>query len=226
MNRRGHECECRACASGEDHPEREVHAAMNRLVEQLDERQRRLYGATEAKRIGWGGMARITEITGISYEALRRGRDELEQGIPTLPPGRVRASGGGRPTVEVSQPGIEEALEALVETKTAGDPEGDGRWVRASLRQLEDALAGEGYHASHQTVARLLNDMGYRLRVNAKTKTGPAHPDRDAQFVHIEAQVAEFQARGEPVISVDTKKRNSSATSGTPGAPGVGSTTR
>jgi len=208
MRRKDHQCECPACATGEDHPERAAHAAMNLFMEQLDERQRRLYAATEARRLGHGGITLVRQITGISDNALRHGRDELEAGVPPLPPGRVRVQGGGRKPVEETQPGIEEALEVLVEDRTAGDPEGEGKWVRASLRELQAELDEEGFSVSHQTVARLLDDMKYRLRVNAKRKTGPDHPDRDTQFQHIKEQVASFRKAGDPVISVDTKKKS------------------
>lgn len=226
MKREGHQCECAACASGRDGPEREAHAAMNVLMEQLDERQRRLYAATEATKRGWGGIRQVREITGISYTSLRRGLDELQAGVPSLPEGRVRAVGGGRKPIEETQPGIKEALQGLVDGQTAGDPEGGGRWVRASLQHLKAELAKLGFNTSHQTVSRLLGDMGYRLRVNAKEKAGPSHPDRDKQFGHIQKQVAVFQGAGDPVISVDTKKRNSSATSRTPAAHGDASPTR
>jgi hypothetical protein len=206
--------------SGADHPEREQHAAMNRLMSELDERQRRLYAATEAKRLGRGGIAQVQRITGISRKSLRRGMDELAGKVPPPPPGRVRALGAGRFTAEEKQPGIREALAELVEAETAGDPEGQGRWVRVSLRELSNQLAARDYSASHQTVSRMLGDMKYRLRVNAKRKAGPAHPDRDQQFEYIEAQKADFRASGDPIISVDTKKKNSLATSRTPAGPG------
>lgn len=226
MRRPGHQCQCEACVSGEDHPERESHRAMNRLMEELDERQRRLYAATEAQRRGWGGCRVVRQITGISQRSLKRGMDELAGRVAPPPAGRVRGVGGGRPAIEVAQPGIEAALEALVEGQTAGDPEGQGRWVRTSLRQLEAALEERGYEVSHQTVARMLADKDFALRVNAKRKSGPSHPDRNRQFEHLAAQVESFRGAGDPVISVDTKKRNSSATSRTPGGPGAGSPTR
>lgn len=208
MRREGHACQCAACLSGAEHPERDEHAAMNRLMSELDERQRRLYAATEANRRGRGGIAQVCRITGISRESLRRGMDELAGKIAPPPPGRVRALGAGRLTVEQQQPGIQEALAELVEAETAGDPEGQGRWVRVSLRELSDQLAERNYSASHQTVSRMLGDMKYRLRVNAKRKAGPAHPDRDQQFEYIEIQKADFRTTGDPIISVDTKKRS------------------
>lgn len=226
MRRIGHTCQCAACLSGEEHPEREAHAAMNQLMGELDERQRRLYAATEAKRLGRGGISQVRRITGISRESLRLGMDELAGKVPAPPPGRVRALGSGRLTAEQKQPGIEQALAELVEAQTAGDPEGEGRWVRASLRELASQLAERHYSASHQTVSRMLRDMNYRLRVNVKRKAGPAHPDRDRQFSVIEAQKADFRATGDPVISVDTKKKNSSATSRTPAEPGGARPTR
>lgn len=225
MRRPGHACQCEACARGENHPEREAHRAMNVLMEQLDERQRRLYAATEAQRRGRGGHREVRQITGISQRSLRRGLDELSGRTTPAPAGRVRAGGGGRRSTEAAQPGITEALEALVETETAGDPQGGGRWVRVSLRSLEAALAQKGFRASHQTVARMLKDMKYRLRVNDKRKSGPSHPDRDRQFQHIQTQVAAFRSAGDPVISVDTKKKSSSATSRTPARRGAANPT-
>jgi len=221
MGRAIHECRCPGCLSGTDDRLRSEHAAMNAMMAQLDERQRRLYAATEAKRLGWGGMRRIELITGMDWRGIRRGMNELAAGESALPPGRVRESGGGRPTIEQSKPGIKAALQALVEGDTAGDPEGGGRWVRASLRELQRQLDQQGYRVSHQTVANLLRAMEYRLRVNAKEKSGPSHPQRDVQFRHIAQQVADFRAAGDPIISVDTKKKNSSATSRTPAVAGA-----
>lgn len=215
------ECRCAECRSGQDHPLRAEHRAMNVMMGQLDERRRRLYAATEAKRLGWGGVRRVELITGLNRSAIRRGRLELAAEVPAVSPGRVRASGGGRPTIERSKPGIKAALQTLVESETAGDPEGEGRWVRASLRELQRRLAKQGYAVSHQTVANLLRAMKYRLRVNAKEKSGPSHPERDTQFRQIEQQVADFRASGDPIISVDTKKRNSLASSRTPAVLGA-----
>jgi hypothetical protein len=215
MRPAGDGCQCDACQGGQEHGERAAHRAMNMVMAQLDERQRRLYAAAEAQRRGRGGIKAVRQITGMSYRAVRHGLDELSGQVAPPPAGRVREVGGGRKRTEEAQPGIDEALESLVEAETAGDPEGHGRWVRASLRELERALSDQGYSVSHQTVSRMLKDMKYALRVNAKRKTGPSHPDRDRQFQHIKDQVATFRAAGDPVISVDTKKRNSSVTSGT-----------
>lgn len=226
MRRLEHECQCQRCRSGEEHPEREAHRLMNVLMRSLDERQRRLYAVTEAVRRGWGGNRAVQEITGISARSLRRGRAELAGTIAPPPPGRVRGVGGGRRWSEDAQPGVKAALESLVEGQTAGDPQGEGRWVRATLRQLEAALDAQGYNVSHQTVARMLADMGFKLRVNAKRKAGPSHPDRNRQFEYLGEQVAAFRAAGDPVISVDTNKGSSSATSRTPGARGVAGPTR
>lgn len=226
MLRPGHQCDCAACQSGQDHPERESHRVMNVLFEQLDEHQRRLYAATEAQRRGWGGGRQVREITGISKTALKRGLDELAGKVAPPPKGRIRAAGGGRPATELAQPGIETSLEKLVEDQTAGDPEGEGRWVRTSLRHLEAALGRQGYQVSHQTVARMLAEKGFALRVNAKRKSGPSHPDRNRQFEQIAEQLDEFRASGDPVISVDTKKKNSSATSRTLARAGAVSRTR
>lgn len=223
MSRAVRACGCAACRSGEDHPLRREHEAMNAMMAELNERQRRLYAATEAKRLGRGGVVRVEEITGMSRDTIRRGTLELAGAIPPPPAGRTRARGGGRPGIEQSKPGIREALQALVEADTAGDPEGGGRWVRASLRELQRRLMTQGYHVSHQTVANLLRAMRYRLRVNVKEKAGPSHPERDTQFRQIAEQVADFRATGDPVISVDTKKKSSSASSATPAGVGASS---
>jgi len=148
---------------------------MNVLMERLDERRRRLYAATQAQRRGWSGHRVVRLVTGIRERSMRRGLDELTGRVAPAPAGRVRAVGGGRLATEVAQPGIAAPLEELVEGQTAGDPEGQGRWVRASLRQLEAALAERGFRASHQTVARMLVDKKYALRANAKRKCGPSH---------------------------------------------------
>ena len=171
----------------------------------LDERARRLWAAAEARSIGYGGMVIVSDATGISQPTIRRGRRELEQGAPE--PGRVRQPGAGRPPVEESQPGVERALERLVDPVTRGDPESPLRWTCKSKAKIARALLQEGYQVSATTVGRLLGSLGYSLQSVRKRREGLSHPDRDAQFEHINATAESLLARNEPVISVDTKKK-------------------
>ncbi len=206
--RKLHRCKCAVCQSEESHPDKDRHEQINLLMTRLDERQRRWYAATEAKILGWGGITRMSQITGLARDTIQRGMRELRE-QPDLPPdGLLRAPGGGRPRIEKSQPGIKEALEAILESEVAGDPEGKRQWVRASLDELQQRLDQAGFRAARETIRRMLIDMGYSLRLNAKTKTGQSHPQRDEQFRYIEQQKQAFLAEGQPVISVDTKKRN------------------
>lgn len=209
MGKSERECGCDQCRSGQDHPEREAHRLINRMRSELDERQRRLYAATEAKRRGWGGISAVHKITGLNMDSIRRGIREVDGLEAALPAGRVRISGGGRKSMEASQPGIEAALSALLEDETAGDPEGKrNSWTKSSLRSLADRLGEAAYEISHETVSKMLKDKKYGLRTNAKVKSGSSHPERDQQFEQIKEQVSVFREAGDPVISVDTKKRN------------------
>lgn len=201
-------CGCAACRSGAEHPDQAAHAAAVRLMSEFDERQRRLYAATEAKQRGRGGIAAMKAITGLAYETIRRGLDELREAVRPPAGRRVRGHGGGRPRVETRQPGMEGALTELLEAETAGDPQGEGQWTRASLRTLKERLGVQGYKASHETLRHRLRERKYRLRVNAKEKSGPKHADRDVQFRYIKEQATAFMAAGDPVISVDTKKKS------------------
>ena len=171
----------------------------------LDEKQWRLLLGAQAEAIGWGGIALVARVSGASRTTVQTGADEIRSGIE--PDGRVRAPGAGRPAVEDEQPGIEEALEELVAPQTRGDPMSPLRWTTKSAAQLVKGLSAKGFRASATTVRRLLRQAGYRLQAVFKTKEASQHPDRDAQFEHINATAAEFLAEGEPVISVDTKKK-------------------
>jgi len=175
------------------------------LKPHLDERQWRLLLGAEAEAIGRGGVAVVARASGSSRTTVRVGVREVRDGV--VPDGRVRAPGAGRPPVEEAQPGIEEALEELVSPETRGDPCSPLRWTTKSLRQLCKGLAAKGYRASTRTVSRLLRKSGYRLQAVSKTKEGNQHPDRDAQFGHINALALQFLGDGDPVISVDTKKK-------------------
>jgi hypothetical protein len=171
----------------------------------LDELQWRLLLGAQARSLGWGGIKRVAELTGVHPDTVGRGARELEAGIE--PEGRVRRAGAGRPRAEALDPLVVPALKALVDPETRGDPESPLRWTTKSAQNLSDALAQAGHAISPDTVERLLKDDGYSLQGNAKTVEGKQHPDRDGQFRHINALVTAFQAAGDPVISVDTKKK-------------------
>jgi hypothetical protein len=165
-----------------------------------------VWAATEARAVGRGGIALVARATGISTSTIGRGLRELRTRV-RVAPGRVRRPGGGRKRTVDKDPTLRRDLEGLVEPTTSGDPESPLRWTAKSVRELARALQRLGHRVSHQLVAELLAAAGYSLQANRKTREGPAHPDRDAQFRHIAAQVRQFQAAGHPVISVDTKKK-------------------
>jgi hypothetical protein len=172
----------------------------------LDERGRRHFAAVEARTAGHGGIVAVHEITGIARSTIGRGFDELEE--PDLPEGRVRREGGGRQAVADVDPTLVADLERLVEPATMGDPERALKWVSKSPAKLADALRAHGHEVSPNTVSKLLEErLGYSRQVNRKTHEGANHPDRNAQFEHINAKVAAAIAAGQPVISVDTKKK-------------------
>jgi transposase len=177
------------------------------LLPHLNERQRRLAVAAEARLLGHGGVRAAAQVVGMSETTVRRGVAELEAGEDPLPDGRVRAPGGGRKRAEQTDPAVLEALLALVEPDERGDPESPLRWTTKSLRHLAEELTRQGHPVSAPTVGRLLKSAGFSLQANAKTLEGAQHPDRDAQFRYINEQVKDHQAGDEPVISVDTKKR-------------------
>ncbi len=171
----------------------------------LDERARRLWAAAESRAIGYGGDAVVSAATGLARATIRQGRCELEAGVPTT--GRLRREGAGRPSLEAAQPGLKEALDRLVDPVTRGDPMSALRWTCKSKATLAAALTKAGWSVSATTVGRLLHDMGYSLQSVRKSREGTSHPDRNAQFEHINATAEEYLEQGEPVISVDTKKK-------------------
>jgi hypothetical protein len=174
--------------------------------QKLDERGQRLFAAVEARTAGHGGIIAVHEITGIARSTIGRGLDELED--PVLPKGRVRREGGGRQAVADGDPTLVADLERLAEPATMGDPERPLKWVSKSPAKLADALHAQGHAVSPNTISKLLEDrLGYSRQVNRKTHEGASHPDRNAQFEHINAKVAAAMAAGQPVISVDTKKK-------------------
>jgi hypothetical protein len=175
----------------------------------LDERSRRLWAATEASELGYGGIVAVAKATGLSERTIRRGYQDVQPLRPAraLSPGRQRRPGGGRKPLQTHDPALMAAMEALVEPTTRGDPMSPLRWTCKSTRKLAQALRSQGHPSSHTTVAHLLTDLGYSLQGTRKTQEGRTHPDRDAQFHSINTQVKAFQKAGQPVISVDAKKK-------------------
>lgn len=171
----------------------------------LDERGRRLWAAAESRAIGFGGDSVVSAATGLARQTIRNGRSEIERGVELG--GRIRQPGGGRKRLQETQPGLEEALERLVDPVTRGDPMSPLRWTCKSRAKLAAALAKEGWRISSTSVGRLLNKLGYRLQSASKRNEGASDPDRDAQFNHINDTAEQYQAEGQPVISVDTKKK-------------------
>ena len=172
----------------------------------LDERGRRLVAASEARAAGRGGVKAVSEATAVARSTIGRGLAELRGGAYDLG-GRVRRAGGGRKAAIDRQPGLLDALAEIVQSAIRGDPQAALLWVSKSQRHLAGALAERGFLASHKLVGRLLRHLGFSLQANRKTREGASHPDRDAQFEHINAQVKGFQMAGQPAISVDTKKK-------------------
>jgi len=187
--------------------ERVLAAKFEALLPHLDERQRRLVLGAEARWLGHGGIELVARASGVSRKTVSAGAAELEAGEDPLGE-RVRREGGGRKPLAETDPGLAEALDGLVEPETRGDPMTRLRWTTRSARNLADELRGLGHQVSHHSVARLLKDnLGYSLQGNAKTVEGKQHPDRDGQFRYISGQVTAHLAAGQPVISVDAKKK-------------------
>jgi hypothetical protein len=183
-----------------------IKARFEALAPVLNERGRRLFAASEAHAAGRGGVVAVSRATGIARSTIGRGLADLGSDAVMLSPRVRRAGGGGKPATE-TQPGILAALNELVEPSIRGDPEAALRWVSKSQRHLSAALAQRGFTAGQKLVGRLLKRLGFSLQANAKTREGTRHPDRNAQFEHINAEVVAFQLAGQPVISVDTKKK-------------------
>ena len=182
----------------------------NQIREALDERGRREWAASEVIAIGYGGLSRVHRATGMARSTIREGIAGLVARTEVAgqdEPRRVRREGGGRKKQTEKDPTLIAALEALIEPGTRGDPESPLRWTLKSLRVLAQELKERGHPVSHMTVRVLLKGLGYSLQGNSKTLEGTAHPDRDAQFEYLNEETAARIAKGEPVISVDTKKK-------------------
>ena len=176
----------------------------------MDEQMRRLWAATEARALGYGGVSVVARAIGLTRPTITAGMKELgdaRQLAPMAPKHRVRREGAGRPRLTDADAGLRPALEELVEPATRGHPMSPLRWTCKSVRTLAAELSRQGHPVSHQTVSEVLQSLGYSLQVNRKTREGAGHPDRNAQFEHIARRVKKFQQRGQPVISVDTKKK-------------------
>jgi Rhodopirellula transposase DDE domain len=176
----------------------------------LDERARRQWAATEAREYGYGGVTAVAAATGLARDTVVAGLRDLEyrECHPDEPvAARLRQSGAGRKLLTESDPTLVAALEALVEPLTRGDPESPLRWTCKSTRRLAAELTHQGHQVGYRTVAWLLHEAGYSLQANRKTREGNQHPDRNAQFEFINVQAMRFQKRRQPVISVDTKKK-------------------
>jgi hypothetical protein len=177
----------------------------------LNERALRRWAAVEAQTLGWGGVTRVAEATGLSRATIQVGMAELQGKQPAAERerlvGRVRRPGAGRKRLEDQAPGLLRDLEALVEPATRGDPQSPLRWTCKSTQKLADALKEKGYKISARKVSALLTGLDYSLQANRKVREGTQHQDRNAQFEYINEQVKAFQARQQPIISVDTKKK-------------------
>jgi hypothetical protein len=182
---------------------RAKHAALSPV---LTERSRRVWAATEAQAIGYGGIAQVARATGIATSTIQRGLRDLASG-DTLAGARTRKVGGGRKRATALDATLLRDLDALVEPTAPGDPDSPLRWTCLSARTLAVALDALGHHVSHTVVAELLHGLGYSLQGNAKTREGRQHPDRDAQFRYIARRVRGAQRQRQPTISVDTKKK-------------------
>lgn len=194
------------------HPMTQAVAAKFAILKPLlDERARRLWAAVEARALGRGGISQVAAATGLSRATVRAGLRDLALPIPAsgpqTPSGRLRPPGGGRKALSMSDPHLVQALEILVDPVTRGDPMSLLRWTCKSAAKLATALQTQGHIVSERTVNRLLHQLGYSLQSNRKTREGHDHPDREAQFQYIHRRAQAFQKQRQPVISVDTKKK-------------------
>ena len=194
------------------HPMTQTIAAKFAILKPLlDERARRLWAAVEARALGRGGISQVAEATGLARATVRAGLQELALPAtatgPQTPPERLRRPGGGRKPLGMRDPHLLQALETLVDPVTRGDPMSLLRWTCKSAAKLAAELQAQGHAVSERTVNRLLHDLGYSLQSNRKTLEGCHHPDRDAQFQYIHRRAKVFQKQGQPVVSVDTKKK-------------------
>ena len=183
--------------------EEKLREKFRRVLPLLDERQKRILLAAESAQLGYGGVTIVARASGLSRVAIHRGLLELDGELS----GKIRTPGAGRKEAIVSQPGLLDALQGLVDPETRGDPMSPLRWTCKSTQHLANALRLQGFKVSHDVVGKLLKGLGYSLQANAKTREGGNHADRDAQFQYIASEASRFQTKSQPVISVDTKKK-------------------
>ncbi len=183
-----------------------IRTRFGKLAPFLDERMRRLVAASESLTVGFGGTSVVSRQTGVSRRAIIQGIKELDE-TPGVQAGRVRRAGGGRKKTVDTDATLKTDLERLVEPVTRGDPESRLRWTSKSVRKLAEELNRLGHRTSHRMVAELLHELGYSLQANRKTLEGSSHADRDQQFQYINQQVNQLLGERQPVISVDTKKK-------------------
>jgi Rhodopirellula transposase DDE domain len=206
-----HRCQCPQCQAHRPHPDRVWHHQINMLMSRLNEPQRRWFAAVEALRIGHGGKRLLGQITGLSRTTILRGCRELQSGLAHCPVDLLRSPGGGRPAAQVKDPQLQATLDTVLATETAGDPMGRRRQARRStLRQLSTKLTTAGHPVSRTTVGKLLHQMKYAQKANARRveARGASLEQRHAQFEHIGEQRDQFTATKDPIISVDTKKKS------------------
>jgi len=184
-----------------------VRSKFNEITSHLNERSRRMWSAVEAKSLGRGGTEIVHQATRIARNTIRAGLTEISKGKSQLSVNRIRHEGGGRKKKKDQEPKLLTDLEKLVEPVTRGDPESPLRWTAKSTRILAEELQAKGHQASHAFVGHTLRELGYSLQANRKSKEGGDHPDRNAQFLHINAKVKKTINHNNPVISVDTKKK-------------------
>lgn len=187
--------------------ERQLAEKYESIAPLLDERQRRRWLGIEARALGRGGVSAVARATGASRTTVTAAVAEVAGGGQDSAAGRVRRAGAGRPRVRESEPGVVAALERLVDPATRGDPASPLRWTSKSTRTLADELGAQGHSVAPRTVAKLLHESGYSLQATRKTREGAAHPDRDAQFRYLSGQINAHLGTGDPVVSVDTKKK-------------------
>ncbi|HYB35602.1 MAG TPA: ISAzo13 family transposase [Mycobacterium sp.] len=187
--------------------ERQLAEKYELIAPLLDERQRRRWLGIEARALGRGGVSAVARATGASRTTVTAAVAEVAGRGQDSAAGRVRRAGAGRPRLRESEPGVVAALERLVDPATRGDPESPLRWTSKSTRTLADELGAQGHSVAPRTVAKLLHESGYSLQATRKTREGAAHPDRDAQFRYLSGQINAHLGTGDPVVSVDTKKK-------------------
>jgi hypothetical protein len=186
--------------------EKAINTSYQSLALHLNEYSRRIWSATEAKRYGRGGISAVRRATGIDYKTIRRGIKELESEQKVVTE-KIRASGGGRKRMIDKDPAIALELDKLIEPSTRGDPESLLLWTSKSTYKLAEALSAAGHKVSQTSVHKMLMARGYSLQSNRKKLEGNQHPDRDAQFTHINDHAKQFQINACPVLSIDTKKK-------------------